>query len=426
MAQHGKALPGARRKAIFKWLGITAAVAIVSAGTIGGYAVWDLNHRIQENAVDIGAAPKPSKTTKADNSPQVDEFDGAFTMLLVGGDDGNGEAKYGPREKVLNDVNILLHVSADHTKATAISVPRDTYVNIPQCVNTDTGATNPAVTHMRINQSLSRGGKDGGLKCVVDTFRQLTGQEIPYAAKITFDGVVSMSNAVGGVPVCVANDISDDLSGLHLSAGEHTLSGDDALAFLRTRHGVGDGSDLGRISNQQVFLSSLMRTLKSKQTLSDPKKVYDIAHVVADNMQLSTSLGSVSTLASLAYTLKDVPLGNITFLQYPTAPAADGSEAVDPVKDSAQQMIDAVFSDKEVSITGGTAPGNIGSVKQTPTATPSPTDAATGTPTSSPSDSTSASPTPTQSSSAVALPKDVTGQTADESTCSRGFGDYSE
>jgi LCP family protein required for cell wall assembly len=424
MAQHGKALPGARRKAIFKWLGITAAVAVVSAGSIGGYAVWDLNHRIQENSVDIGAAPKPVK--KTDNSPQVDEFDGEFTMLLVGGDDGNGEAKYGPREKVLNDVNILLHVSADHTKATAISVPRDTYVNIPQCVNTDTGATSPAVTHMRINQSLSRGGKEGGLKCVVDTFRQLTGQEIPYAAKITFDGVVSMSNAVGGVPVCVANDIDDNLSGLHLTAGEHTLSGDDALAFLRTRHGVGDGSDLGRISNQQVFLSSLMRTLKSKQTLSDPKKVYDIAHVVADNMQLSTSLGSVSTLASLAYTLKDVPLGNITFLQYPTAPASDGSEGVDPVKSSAQQMIDAVFSDKEVSITGGTAPGNIGSVKQTPTASPSPTDVATGVPTNAPSDAASANPSPSATSSAVALPKDVTGQTADESTCSRGFGDYNE
>ena len=83
----------------------------------------------------------------------------------------------------------------------------------------------------------------------------------------------------------MAEPIDDDDTGLHLDAGTHTLSGIDALAFLRTRHGVGDGSDLGRISNQQTFLASLMRTVQSSGTLDDPVKLYSIAKAVSSNMR---------------------------------------------------------------------------------------------------------------------------------------------
>jgi anionic cell wall polymer biosynthesis LytR-Cps2A-Psr (LCP) family protein len=169
---------------------------------------------------------------------------------------------------------------------------------------------------------------------------------------------------------------------------------------------VGDGSDLGRISNQQVFLSSLMRTLKSKDTLTDPQKVYDIAQVVADNMTLSTSLASVKTLSSLAYTLKDIPLDNITFLQYPTEyMSMSGETNLLPKTDSASVMLSAIFSDQSVTITGGTGPGETGSVSQNPTAPTVPT-----TPTATAPEDAS-----------VLLPEDVTGQTASQSTCSRAY-----
>lgn len=408
--------PASRGKKIVRWVGGVAAASLLITAGVGGWLVWDFNNRLQDNSVDIGEPP--AEPQKLEPQVTVDEFQGAFTMLLVGSDDGNGDLKYGKRDIALNDVNILLHVSADHTKATAISVPRDLFVDIPECTNPDTGVTSRAVSGIKINQAFSR----GGLKCVVDTFRDLTGQPIPYAATIQFNGVVEMSTAVGGVPVCVSADINDPHSGLNLTAGEHALEGDEALAFLRTRHGVADGSDLGRISNQQVFLSSLMRTLKNSDTLSDPKKVYDIAQVVADNMSLSTSLASVSTLASLGYTLKDVPLANITFLQYPTTlEFVGGVEGLTSNETSADEMLEAVFADQQVNITGGT--GRVGSIDNSPNPStseePQPESTATPEPTSSPDMTVTPEPSPT-----VDLPEDVTGQTAEQNTCSRGAGDY--
>lgn len=386
---------------------------------------WNLNQRIQDKAVDIGVAAEPTvPATVVEDKPQVAEFAGAFNVLLVGNDSGDGAAKYGTRDHALNDVNILLHVSEDHTKATAISVPRDMFTDIPECTNPETGVTEPAATGVKINTALER----GGLKCVVDTFRQITGESINYAAMIQFDGVIALSNAVGGVPVCTTTDINDPDSGLKMSAGNHTIAGADALAFLRTRHGVGDGSDVARISNQQVFLSSLMRTLKSKETLSDPKKIYDIANAAADNMTLSTNLASIPTLASLASSLKNIPLESITFLQYPTSyydtPAISG---LLPKQVAADAMITAVFNDRSVALTGGTAPGSIGAVvEKTPPPTTTPT--ATATASASPKATSLATPTPTATPSAtetaVALPTDVTGMNASQNTCSRGFGNY--
>lgn len=425
----GRHLERRNRKGL-KITGLILGVVMLCGGATAGYMYWNLNQKIQKNSVDIGTAPAAAPTTGPTTgaTPQIAEFAGAFNVLLVGNDSGNGEAKYGSRDHALNDVNILLHVSADHTKATAISVPRDMFVDIPSCTDPETGTVQAAAYGVKINTALEH----GGLKCVVDTFRKLTDQPINYAAMIQFDGVIALSNAVGGVPVCTTSDINDPDSGLKMTAGEHVISGPDALAFLRTRHGVGDGSDLARISNQQVFLSSLMRTLKSKETLSDPKKIYDIANAAADNMTLSSNLASIPTLASLASSLKNIPLGDITFLQYPTAyydtPVISG---LLPKKDAAEAMITAVFNDKSVSLTGGTAPGSIGAVvEKTPSPSPTPTETTTATPTPDMTSSSTDTPTPSATvtpevkESAVALPTDVTGMNASQSTCSRGFGDY--
>ena len=388
---------------------------------------WNLNQRIQDNAVDIGVAPELTAQPEIieETVAEVAEFDGAFNVLLVGNDDGNGDAKYGVREKALNDVNILLHVSEDHTKATAISVPRDMFVDVPTCTDPETKIKQTAVRGLKINSTLSR----GGLKCVVDTFRQMTGETIDYAAMIQFNGVIALSTAVGGVPVCTTSDINDPESGLKMTAGEHTISGEQALAFLRTRHGVGDGSDLARISNQQVFLSSLMKTLKSKETLSDPKKIYEIANAAADNMTLSTNLANIPTLASLASSLKNIPLESITFIQYPTSYLdANGMSGVTPNVAAAEEMIDAVFNDKSISLTGGTAPGSIGAVEQeeptSPVVTPPAGTTAEDGVTASPTPTPTVTPSTVPSETPVALPSEVTGMTASQNTCSRGFGDY--
>lgn len=410
MGRHSRETP--KKKKVLAFIGgLTASAVLVGVG-FGAYTFIDTNNRLKENSVDIGAPKANALKAKSSQAPKAKEpwellsaHEGGFTTLLVGSDDGNGMAeKYGERDHALNDVTMVLHVSEDQTKATAISIPRDLFVSFPEC-EAD-GEVYDEAENVKVNSALSR----GGLKCAVEGVSELIGQPIDYAAMIQFEGVVELSKAVGGIPVCVSSPINDPYTGLSLAAGEQKLEGDDALNFLRTRHGVGDGSDLGRISNQQSFLSSLMRTMKSSETLTNPLKVYNMAQAAIDNMTLSSNIADVGSLASLAYSIKDVNLNEITFLQYPTETGSVGNlEGLFPNEEDAQLMIDAVFSDESIEITGGTAPGKVGAIKQeqeTPvdaTQTPLNTEA----------------PTPTNTTSSV-LPDSITGQTAAEVTCSNG------
>ena len=183
--------------------------------------------------------------------------------------------------------------------------------------------------------------------CVVKTIQSELGITIPFAGIVQFMGVAGLSEAVGGVEVCVAEPIEDEYTGTFLEAGNHTLSGVAALQFLRTRHGVGDGSDLARISNQQVFLSSLARTLQSNGTLGDPVKLYSIAKAALANMQLSDSLMDPTRMISIAKALKDTDLNKIAFIQYPTA-YVDGGGAVAPTS-SAEYVRTALQTDMPVT-----------------------------------------------------------------------------
>jgi LCP family protein required for cell wall assembly len=309
VARHGALRPRSGWRTLLTFLTAFFAVITVSIAAVAVFAVWQFQEGL--DIVDIGGedeAPPP---------PSIGAYPGGFNVLIVGSDTRVGQGGLGGTDfgTTLNDVNILLHVSADHSRAIAVSIPRDLVIPFPECVNEETGETFPESAGQPINEALSR----GGLACVVATVEEVSGLEIQFAGLVTFQGVVEMSNAVGGVPVCITAPISDWRSGLYLDeAGEHVLSGRDALAFLRTRHGVGDGSDLGRISSQQVFLSSLVRKLKSNETLTNPVRLYELAGVVRDNMTLSSSMASVDTLVALAMALRDVELDDVLFVQYPT------------------------------------------------------------------------------------------------------------
>jgi anionic cell wall polymer biosynthesis LytR-Cps2A-Psr (LCP) family protein len=222
-------------------------------------------------------------------------------------------------------------------------------------------------------------------------------------------GVAGLSEAVGGVEVCVAEPIEDEYTGTFLEAGTHTLSGVAALQFLRTRHGVGDGSDLARISNQQVFLSSLARTLQSNGTLGDPVKLYSIAKAALANMQLSDSLMDPTRMISIAKALKDTDLNKIAFIQYPTA-YVEGGGAVAPT-DSAQYVRTALQNDMPVTFDPASQEAAFASAGD-PNATAAP-----------PAEEVPAEEAPAEAApapTAEALPSDVAGQTAAETRCSAG------
>jgi LCP family protein required for cell wall assembly len=275
-------------------------------------------------------------------------------------------------------------------------------VPIPKCPN-----GGPA-TGLPINETLSL----GGLPCTVLTVESLTGLQIQFAGLITFTGVIAMSDAVGGVDVCTTSPIHDPQSGLNIdSAGVHTLLGADALAFLRTRHGVGDGSDLGRIGSQQVYLSSLVRKIKSSDTLTNFSKLYGIAQAATQNITLSQNFTHLDTLVSVALVLKNIPLQNIVFVQYPGKTGGTGLYLgkVQPVTSVANALFAAIKADQPVGLDANALSGaHNGSTVDTsaPTPTPTPTPSAV---------------LPTDTAPPATVIPGLKGQSAATYTCSQGF-----
>lgn len=399
IARHGRLKSGGAVATVIKVLAATLAVALVSGASVATIALWDVTSSV-----------KPSVHLVSENTagpiPSIGAIDGGVNLLLVGSDSRQGQdPMFGTgadAEGVLNDVTMLLHISQDHTNATVVSFPRDMYVRIPSCPDPKGGSFS-AMSSQKINTTLTY----GGLPCTVETVAQLTGLDIQFAALIQFSGVIAMSNAVGGVPVCVADKIEDRYTNTFLDRGMHTLSGLAALQFLRTRHGVGDGSDLGRISNQQVFLSSLVRTIKSSDTLANPVRLYALAKAAVNNMVLSDSLHNVDRMVQIALALKNIDLSKVVFIQYPTGTSGNG---VKPIPEAADALVAALKADKPVVLSGGTGPGDIGSVLQSPAPEAPTTPGIVATPT----------PTPSSTGGPIVLPDTATGQTADQMTCSKG------
>ncbi|MCU1417423.1 MAG: hypothetical protein JWP32_1597 [Schumannella sp.] len=397
VARHGRLKRSGAWKPILAILGSTLAVALVAGSSVAAIAAWQLKNTLVANSVVIGADSEPP--------PNIGAFEGGFNILLVGSDTRQGQGGIGGNESsVLNDVTMLMHVAEDKQSATVVSFPRDLVVPLPACKNGGPASGQP------INVTLYY----GGLACTVSTVENLTGLKIQFAGLITFTGVIAMANAVGGVPVCFASDINDPYTGLNIKKGTHALSGRNALAFLRSRHGVGDGSDLGRISSQQVFLSALVRKIKSDDTLTDFGKLYGIAQAATKNIQLSTNFANLDTLVSVALVLKDIPLDHIVFVQYPSTTGVGGiyTGKVAPIQSVADALFAVIKADKPLGLDADSIGSHGGSTEDPnapkPSSTPAPTSSGTPDPNAPPA------------VKPVVVPG-VKGQTAGQYTCSQAY-----
>ncbi|HOT34069.1 MAG TPA: LCP family protein [Rhodoglobus sp.] len=367
LARHGRLRKASPWGTIAKFVAAALAVILVSGASVGAIAFNSIYSKRTVVAL-VGETEGPP--------PQIGAIEGGFNILIVGSDTRGGQYGIGgdvaDDSSVLNDVNILLHVSQDQTNAVAISFPRDMVVGIPECPWDDGSGDTKGYSTEPINVALYY----GGLPCVVLTVEELTGLPIQFAGMITFDGVVDMSDAIGGVDVCITAPMYDPYTGIDLpTAGTWKLSGFNALAFLRSRHGVGDGSDLTRISSQQVYLSSLVRTLKSQDTLGDVKKLYNLANAAVSSMTLSSSLADVSTMVSIALALKNIPLERVTFVQYPGNTGGDGIYAgkVRPDTATGDEMMALIAADQPF-VLAETTDGRGSTIDpNAPVATPDPT-----------------------------------------------------
>ena len=360
--RHGNQKPPAPWRKYVRWGFKGLAVGMGALLAVAGISVFQLSNTLKENNIQLVDAEG-----NAFAQPSVEDLNGPINVLLVGSDTRQGQGKgYGNEESELADVIMLLHISGDRKNAVALSFPRDLLVPIPACPDPNGGSFS-AMSRQQINSSIAYGGP----VCTLLTVQALTGVKIPYLGVIDFRGVIEMSNAIGGVEVCVANDIDDPNAKLKLEAGIHTLQGREALAFLRTRYGVGDGSDLARISNQQVFLTSLLRKVKNEGVLNNPIYMYSLANAAARNMKLSDSMTDLGTMVALAGALRNVDLDKMTFLQVPSRGGLSGSEAgrVEPIYDQAQLIFDRIANDQPVVIKKANT-GFGASVKESPTPEP--------------------------------------------------------
>ncbi|MEU9594565.1 LCP family protein [Streptomyces sp. NPDC048193] len=307
----GRRRPAKKRstgKKVLMWTGVTMAIVVLGAAA-GGYLYLEhLNDNIQSVA-DDGASTGGFQKDKAIN------------ILLIGTDKrtGDGNEGYGDSGSVGHaDTTILLHVSKDRSNATALSIPRDLIVDIPDCPTTQEDGTKkviPGSTGVRFNTSL--GQDDRTPSCTMRTVTELTGVTPDNFMVADFNAVKTLTSAVGGVEVCLAKDIDDPDSHLKLAAGTHNIEGEQALAFVRTRHSVGFGGDLSRIQIQQQFLSALMRKLKSNDTLTSPSKMVKLAEAGTKALTVDSKLDSIGKLKDLGLELGKLNTKNLTFTTVP-------------------------------------------------------------------------------------------------------------
>ena len=403
---------------ILRLVAIVASVAVVSTACIAAVGAWTFTSTIEANSVDIHPQQGDDQAP-----PAIGAHEGGFNVLIVAADNDASQCQdlYGERDgATLNDVNMLLHVSQDHKTAVAVSFPRDLIIAHPECEKGDAMSAAP------INEAWGR----GGLACVATTVADLTGLRVDYAVSMTFDAVIALTDSIGGVPICLTGRVTDDnvvypdengeLQHLDMPAGITEVKGGLAAGFLRSRHGVGDGGDLSRISSQQQYLSSLVRKLKSNDTLSDFSKLYSLANVVADPkyFTLSSDLARVDTMVSLAQALRTIDLNNITFVQYPgTTNDPDFPGKVVPTQDAADTLFALIEADQPFTLGANSQP--IGStIEPTAPAEPeAPVESAAPVDPSAPVDPA------TPDAAAPPVLDGVTGSTAQQETCAIPFED---
>lgn len=281
--------------------------------------------------------------------------DEAFNILIIGTDKrtGAGNEGYGDKGSVGHaDTNILLHVSKDRTNATAMSIPRDLMVDIPDCPTKQEDGSEkivPGTLNQRFNTSLGQGGRNAG--CTMRTVEAVTGIKPNHFMMADFNAVKTLTTAVDGVEVCVEKAVNDKESKLKLPAGTSKVEGEQALAFVRTRHSFGNQGDLDRIKVQQQFLGSLMRKMASSDTLTNPSKLLKLAEAATKALTVDTGIGKVSTLKDVALELKKVPPKNISFTTVPVVdnPAEKIKATVVVDESRAPQLFQMIKSDTSLT-----------------------------------------------------------------------------
>ncbi|GII69986.1 hypothetical protein Sme01_24620 [Sphaerisporangium melleum] len=272
---------------------------------------------------------------------------GALNVLVVGSDSRAGDnKKYGQHMGDLGertDTIILMHVSPNRDKATLISFPRDSMVQIPSCRNARTGATMPPRLDM-INSAFN----EGSMACTINTIEANTKIRIDHFIKVDFTGFKAIVDALEGIQICVPHAVDDRQAKLHLAAGKQTVKGETALAYVRARHSLGDGSDISRIKRQQIFLSQVVKKATSGDTLTDPVKLLALIRAAAHSIVTDPQL-DVDTMFQIGQSARSLTAKGIKFVTVPWQPYPEDKNRVQWKQPDAGKMFESLRTDVEVT-----------------------------------------------------------------------------
>jgi LCP family protein required for cell wall assembly len=384
--------PAARRGR--RWLRVLAVcTAFLVLALAGG--TWYLYQRLNGNITTDNVTETELKAQ--DSARPTEGPTAAENILLIGSDNrGDGNEKYGKDTgSQRSDTTILLHLSADRSNATAVSIPRDLMTHVPECTKPD--GSKISATFEEFNWAF----QFGGAACTIRAVEQMTGVRIDHHLIVDFNGFKNMVDAVGGVDVCVPDPIHDTQAHLNLPAGEQKLDGEQALGYVRARHSLGDGSDTERIGRQQDFLASLVKKVQSNGVLLNPVKLYPLLDAATKSLTADPGLDSLGELYKLAQSLQKVPTGAIHFLTVPQEPYVADHNRDQLIQSEADPLFASLRADQPVNVTSKKpADGSDGA----------------GSATGSPTPSGTASPSTTSTATSTTAPT-YQGTTADRALC---------
>jgi LCP family protein required for cell wall assembly len=347
-------------------LGLAGVLAFTSAA--GATTFLRLQGNVTVADVDglVGADPKPSVTPTKAADPTDPQAGKAINILVLGSDERDGvNGEIGGTEGVAgmrSDTTMVVHLSADRSRAEVVSIPRDSLVDIPSCTMSD-GKTTRAQHNAMFNSAFATGWDRGGdmasaAGCTIKTVQTLTGLTIDHFIVVDFAGFQSMIDAIGGVPICIAKDYSSEDAGLFVNAGYQTLDGPTALAYARARKGTNmNGSDLERATRQQELVAAIVRQVLSKNPFTNLGQLMHFLDAATSSLTVDPGLGSLTDLAGLALSAKNLSTSNITLLTIPVGTAPTDKNRVVWTK-AATEVWNRMLADEPIS--GTPAPADPG------------------------------------------------------------------
>ena len=361
-----------RRRKITNRVLIGLCVVLVIASTAFVIAYKKLEGNI--NAISINEA-------LGDDRPETVDVEGPkkpLNVLVMGSDNRDG-TNIGGDTPGLSDTTILLHLSADRSRAFGVSIPRDAMVERPECQTKNGKKTVPGgLTQFNAAYAV------GGPACTIKTVEKITDVRIDHFVVINFVGFKEMVNAINGVKVCVPEEVNDEIGHIHLPAGTYKVNGSQALDYVRVRHGIGaETGDIGRMKRQQAFIAAMVEKVVSKGTLANPVRLYRFLDAATQSLTTDTGFAHLKELASLGSSLKNIGLDNIQFLTVPNEPYTEDPNRLQ-LAPEAKKLWQKIRHDRPLgklgadAMTPGTKPGD----KPSNSASPSPD----GSPSASPSE----------------------------------------